>query len=124
MGCDSCKNKNGAEDLNVYIKGDGTKGAKQDIGFMIFNVLIRTLMFGISLLATPIIMLFVVYLLFKTIMLNKGDINLMPSLLAIGKGMGIGKKKTEDEHPDDYEDLDSNNPDEYELDEKVDTVEL
>jgi len=67
-------------------------------------------------------MLFVVYLMFKTIILNNGEINLTPTLLSVAKTLGIGKKKVEEEHPEDYEDLDSNKPDEYEIYEKVDKV--
>ena len=42
-------------------------------------------------------MLFVVYMLFKTIVLNNGQIDLYPSLLVFAKGLGIGKKKVEEE---------------------------
>jgi len=82
-------------------------------------------MFGVGLLLTPAIMIFVVWLLFKTVVLNRGSVNLMPSLLNLASGLGIGRKKTtEEEHPDDYEDLNPDNPDDYELDEKVDKIEL
>lgn len=129
MGCDSCKNKAASESLNLFIK-NGTKDTRvtetkqTDIGFQIFNILIRLFLFAIGLLLLPIIMFFVVYMLFKTIIMNKGEINLMPALLKLANGIGIGRKRNVDEHPEDYEDLDSENPDEYELDEKVDRVEL
>jgi hypothetical protein len=127
MGCDSCKNKAAGDSLKVFINGDkSTREARpKDIGFQIFNITIRLFMFGVGLLLTPAILLFVVYLLFKTIVLNKGQVNLMPPLLKLASGLGIGRKKSkEEEHPEDYEDLDPDNPDDYELDEKVDKIEL
>jgi hypothetical protein len=130
MGCESCKNKGASDSLNLFIKNKNkttkvVETKQTDIGFRIFNILIRLFLFGISLALVPIILLFVVYLLFKTIILNKGEINLMPALLKLANGIGIGRKKRNvDENPDDYEDLDTENPDDYEFDEKVDRVEL
>ena len=48
----------------------------------------------------------------------------MPPLLALANKIGIGKKRVEEEYPEDYEDLNSDNPDEYELVERVDKVEI
>jgi len=124
MSCESCKNKD-KNTLSVFHKNGEkveTEPKTTDVGFQIFNYSIRILIFAISLLATPLIMLFVVYLMFKTIILNNGEINLTPTLLSVAKTLGIGKKKVEEEHPEDYEDLDSNKPDEYEIYEKVDKV--
>jgi len=131
MGCKSCKNKKDglAEEalLSVFKKNGKkreTEPTKSDFGFQLFNVVMRVILFAIGLLTTPLIMLFVVYLLFKTIMLNRGDVDLMPTLLDFAKSIGIGKKKVEEEHPDDYEDLDSDNPDAYDIAERVDKVKL
>lgn len=128
MACKSCKDKQGASELlNVFKQGNSTEQREpspKDFGFVLFNVSIRTILFVISLVLVPVIILFVIYLLFKTIILNRGDVNLMPPLLALAKKMGIGKKRVEEEYPEDYEDLESDNPDEYELVEKVDKVEL
>jgi len=127
MACQSCKNKQGASELLNVFKQDNTKEREpspKEFGFILFNLSIRTILFLISLALVPVILVFVVYLLFKTIILNRGDVNLMPPLLALAKKIGIGKKRVEEEHPEDYEDLDSNNPEDYELVEKVDKVEL
>ncbi len=128
MSCKSCKN--GDTKLSVFQKNPNNKKREveptaKDFGFQIFNYAIRVILFVICLLATPLIMVFVVYILFKTVVLNKGDINITPLLLEIAKGLGIGKKKNvEDEYPEDYEDLDVNNPDEYESAERIDKIEL
>jgi len=131
MSCNNCKSKDndGVEEnlLSVFKRNPNkreTEPTTKDFGFQLFNISVRLLIFAISLLATPLIMVFVVYLLFKTIMLNNGQIDLMPVLLKAAKGFGIGKKKVEEEHPEDYEDLNSGNPEEYEIDERVDKVEL
>lgn len=98
MGCKSCKNKEVGESLNLFIKNNN-KGNKvvetnqTDIGFRIFNILIRLFLFGISMALVPFIMLFVIYMLFKTVILNKGEINLMPALLKLANGIGIGKRR-------------------------------
>jgi hypothetical protein len=124
MACKSCKNKQGASELLNSLKQDNEEPKQKDFGFVLFNISIRIILFSISLALVPLILLFVVYLLFKTIILNRGDINLMPPLLALAKKIGIGKKRVEEEYPEDYEDLNSDNPDEYELVEKVDKIEL
>ena len=130
MSCKSCKNKEeGIQEglLSVFKKNGPTverEVKETDIGFQIFNVAIRVLLFAIGLATTPLIMVFVVYLLFKTIILNDGEINLMPTLIHIAKQIGIGRKKTEEENPEDYEDLDSENPEEYDIAERVDKIEL
>ena len=121
MSCKSCKDKN--KNLDSLVKGDGSEDPiTKNIVFMIFNILIRIIMFGISLITTPIIMLFVVWMLFKTIMLNKGEINVMPSLVMVGKKMGIGKNKSK--KSDDHEDVDTSKPEDYELSEKVEKIKL
>lgn len=125
MGCESCKNKGGGDELlSVFKNGKDTKRdpTESDIGFKIFNYSIRGLIFIFSLLTVPVIIGFVIYLLFKIIILNKGDVNLMPSLLALAKKIGLGKKRSKES--DDYEDIDVDNPEEYEISEKVDNIEL
>lgn len=124
MGCQSCKNK-GNEILSVFKNPKNNENVEVEpkgVVFQIFNFLIRLFIFAISICLTPVIMLFVVYMLFKTVMLNSGEVNLTPTLLKVAKGIGIGKKRVEDEYPEDYEDLKSNNPEEYELDEQIDKV--
>ena len=127
MSCKSCKNKDEESVLSVFNRNPNKKETEptpKDFGFQLFNVSVRLLLFAISLAATPLIMVFVVYLLFKTLMLNNGQVDLMPTLLQMAKGFGIGRRKVEEENPEDYEDLDINNPDEYEIDERVDKIEL
>ena len=126
MGCQSCKDKQGtSEILNVFKNNkNNSEPTPKDFGFVLFNGVIRLALFAISLLMVPLILLLVVYLLFKTIILNNGEVNLMPPLLALAKKIGIGKKQIEEEYPDDYEDLESDNPDDYELEERVDKIVL
>ena len=124
MACKSCKNKQGASELLNSLKQGNEEPKPKDFGFVLFNISIRIVLFAISLALVPLILVFVVYLIFKTIILNRGDINLLPSLLALAKKFGIAKKRVEEEYPEDYEDLNSDNPDEYELVEKVDKIEL
>jgi len=130
MSCKSCKNKEeGIEEglLSVFRKDGGTpreEAKETEVKFQLFNIAIRVIIFAVTLLTTPLIMLFVVYMLFRTIILNKGQIDLMPSLISIATTIGLGKKKVEEEYPDDYEDLDSDNPDDYEVAERVDKVEV
>jgi hypothetical protein len=127
MGCKSCKDKSGASELLDAFKqnnSDGNELKPKSFVFAFFNISIRTILFVISLCLTPIIILFVIYLLFKTIILNNGAVDLMPPLLILAKKIGINKEKIEDKYPDDYEDLDYNNPDNYELDENIEKINL
>ncbi len=124
MACNSCKNKQGTSELLNSLKQGNEEQKPRDFGFILFDISIRIILFFISLTLIPIILVFVVYLLFKTIILNRGDVNLMPPLLALANKIGIGKKRVEEEYPEDYEDLNSDNPDEYELVERVDKVEI
>jgi hypothetical protein len=121
MSCQSCKEKN--KSLNSLVKGDGSEDPiTKNVVFIIFNILIRLLLFAITLVFTPIIMAFVVWMLFKTIILNKGEVNVMPSLVMVGKNLGIGKRKSNNH--DDREDVDTSKPEDYELDERVDKIKL
>lgn len=121
MGCQSCKKKKG----ELYVNNDAMVTESNDIGFKAFNIVLRIIMLGIGLSLSPLILVFIWYMLFKIIILDDGDVNLMPSMVLLGKKLGIGRpKKSEEKYPDDYEDLDSNNPDDYEIDEKIDKVEL
>jgi hypothetical protein len=127
MGCQSCKDKDKSESLNIFRKNksaDRLPAKKEDIVFRLFNIVVRLFMFLIGVILTPAITLFIIYLLFKTIVLNNGQVNLTPSLLKIATTLNIGKKKVEDENPEDYEDLDVDKPEDYELDEKIDKIVL
>jgi len=127
MGCESCKDKGKLESLNIFRKNKSTDklpSEKEDPAYKIFNVVIRAILFLASLITIPFILLFVVYLLFKIIILNNGQVNLTPSLLKIATVLRLGRNKVEDENPEDYEDLDVDKPEDYELDEKVDKIVL
>lgn len=124
MGCKSCKDKQGSSKILDGLKNNSINEEKpKDIGFLIFNVTIRVILFVITLVTVPIIMLLVIYLLFKTIVLNRGSVNLMPPLLALAKKMGIGRKQSKEENFDDSEDLNGTSED-YEIVEKVDKIVL
>lgn len=124
MSCKSCKNKQGSTKIVDELKNNGSnEETPKDFGFLIFNVTIRIILFAITLVTVPIIMLLVIYLLFKTIVLNRGSINLMPSLLALSKKMGIGRKDSKEENFDDSEDSNTTSED-YEIVEKVDKIVL
>jgi len=125
MGCQSCKEKSNTENLSVY-KNENLPRNKESkgVGFTIFEYSVKILIFSIVMLISPIIILFVWYLLFKTIILDKGNVSLMPFLLSVGKKLKIGIPQINYEDDDDYEDLDVNNPDDYVLDEPVDEIRL
>jgi hypothetical protein len=63
-------------------------------------------------------------LLFKTIIFNNGEVNLKPTLVVVANKIGLGNKKVEEKYPEDYEDLDSDNLDNYHISERVDKVEI
>ena len=104
MGCKSCKQKakENAEisDLNVFVSEDGKKISwYHDI----INLILRFTLFLVSLISLPFIMAFTVGMLFKVIVLNKSNVDVMPMLVKIGRGLGIGKDKKEYDDEDDEE---------------------
>jgi len=132
MGCKSCKNKNNEiseENLLSVFKRKSGKTQREPITgsetkFKLFNILIRIILFSVSLITVPIITLFIIYLLFKTIIFNNGEVNLKPTLVVVANKIGLGNKKVEEKYPEDYEDLDSDNLDNYHISERVDKVEI
>ena len=123
MGCNSCKDNKSAENLAVYNNADKLD-SNENRGpvFALFAFTIKLFLYFVTMLISPLILLFIWYILFKTIILNKDQINMMPFLISVGSKLGIGRKKIDYDNDDDYEDLDVNNPDEYELAEMVDEI--
>lgn len=125
MGCNSCKDKDNLDKLAVFKNADSPRNKKRkSTGFLIFEYSMKIAMFSITMLISPLILLFVWYLLFKTIILNNGKVNIMPFLILVGGKLGIGREEIDYENDDDYEDLDVNNPDDYVLVEPIDEIKL
>lgn len=123
MGCNSCKDNKSAENLAIYKNADNLdSNESRGPVFALFGFTIKLFLYFVTMLISPLILLFIWYILFKTIILNKGQINMMPFLISVGSKLGIGRKKIDYDNDDDYEDLDINNPDEYELAEMVDEI--
>jgi hypothetical protein len=97
MGC-NCKNND-----NQYSVGSDINLSKR-----ILNYSLRTIMFSLSLLTLPIILIFSVWLLFRTLVLNK-DVNIYEMLKFMAKT--FKNKNNEDDYDDDIYD----DEDEYEL---------
>jgi len=133
MGCRTCKNKDGidtneSEILKVFKRKSGKTEREIITGtetkFKIFNFIIRFIIFLVSLITVPIIILFIIYLLFKTILLNNGEVNLKPTLVVLANKIGLGNKKIEEKYPEDYDDLESDKLDDYHIAERVDKIKL
>jgi len=101
MGC-NCKNNKVESTINV-----GTTSKNKLIN-TILNFIIFLVIF---VLIIPIIIPFIGYILFKTIVLNNGEINMTSLLLKIGKKFIEDDDKDDDE--DDEDELYEN--DDYEL---------
>lgn len=97
MGC-NCKNSVQAKEINE----NRTTGNK------ITHYFLKTLMFLFIISLLPIINIYLVYIIFKMIVLNK-EIDIKPLLLAIGEK--FKEKIEEDEDEEDDVDFDSLTPD-------------
>ena len=95
-GC-NCKSKGnkGIDALN------NTNAPKEKLGPMIITYALKIVGFLILIAALPIINLFIIWFMFKTLVLNK-EVNMKPLLLAIGSKF---KEKNEDEEVEDYDSL-------------------
>lgn len=87
-GC-NCKNSAQAQQIN----DNRTTGVK------ITHYTLKTLMFLLMVVLLPIINLFLIYFMFKTLVLNK-EVDIKPLLLAIGKKF---KERDEDDYDDDID---------------------
>lgn len=97
MGC-NCK-----KDSNQYSVGSDVNVTKR-----ILNYSFRIIMFSLSLLTLPIIVIFSTWILFRTLVLNK-DVNITEMLKGVIKAF-----KTKNDDDDDDEDI-YDDEDEYEL---------
>jgi len=124
MGCNSCKDK--SNNLSVFKNADLPRNnqSEKTTGFLILEYSVKILLFLVTMMISPLILLFVWYLLFKTIVLNRGEVNMMPFLTASATKLGIGRPEKDYDSDDDYEDLDVNNPDDYELVEVIDEIRI
>jgi hypothetical protein len=93
-GC-GCKSNGNKDGLTSSIPSNEKLGQK------IVTYTLKSLMFLLLLLALPIINLFIIWFMFKTLVLNK-DINMKPLLLAIGQKF---KEKDDEEDDIDFDNL-------------------
>jgi hypothetical protein len=91
MGC-GCKNSNKIDNTLQKVS-DGEK--KINIG----KYVLKTFVFLIALIASPIIMLFIIWIMFNMLVLNK-NIDFKPLLMAIGN-----KFKREEKYDEDDEEI-------------------
>ena len=98
MGCNTCGGKTNQEDLN-----------KPNIGQ---NYIVRILIFSFSLISLPFIVVFVIWVLFKHIVLQK-QINITSFIQSVANKI----KKKDIEYPEEF--IDENdigfNPENFEL---------
>ena len=93
-GCNCKSDKN----IDSYI-ADANE-IKKPIGSTIGMYVLKTLAFLLMIVALPIINLFIIWFIFRTLILNK-TVDIKPLLYAIGKKF----KEDEDDDEDDYDDL-------------------
>ena len=86
MGC-NCKN--GSQEPIIDNRPTGVK---------ITHYVLKTLMFLLMIVLLPVINLFLIYFMFKTLVLNR-EIDIKPLLLAIGKKF---QRNDDEEDDDDY----------------------
>lgn len=94
MGC-NCKSD---KSIDSYLT-DSEK-PKEKIGPRIGTYILKSLAFLLMIAALPIINIFIIWFIFRTLMLNK-DVNIKPLLTVIGKKF---QDKEEDEE-EEYDDL-------------------
>lgn len=99
MGC-NCKN-----DGNQYSVSSDVNLTKR-----ILNYSLRIIMFSLSLLTLPIIVIASIWILFRTLVLNK-DVNITGMLKFMVKAFKNANNSNDDDDDDDYYD----DEDEYEL---------
>src|SRR3972149_8916056 len=84
MSCNSCKSKK-INILNPKASTNEPLNKKQLISLNVLNFSIRFFIFLISLLFVPIVVLITVYMLFKTIVLQNNDLNMLPAIIKFAK---------------------------------------
>ena len=114
MGC-GCKTKKG---VDTPINNENKP--KINIMANIIHYSIKLIGFGIGLILLPIIVLMIIYYMFKLIVLNK-DIDIKPLFVSLSKFMKqVGKDNAKDDDEDDDDDDDDTeweeiDPNEFEL---------
>jgi len=91
MSC-NCKSD---KKMNDYLK-DGE--SSESLSQVMLKYIFKSLVFLLLLVTLPIIVLFIIWFMFKMIVLNK-EVNVKPLLVAIGKKF----QQPMDDHEDDYE---------------------
>lgn len=111
MACSSCKKK--AVPL-AQTKGfvESVDMAKEPIGLRILLFLVKTIIFAISLVIVPIVVLpFSIYMLFKVIYFNQ-SVDVTTGLVNVGRML---VKDRDDDDDDDDDDIDDFDPEDLEL---------
>ena len=93
MGC-NCKNSAQAQEIH----DNRTTGVK------VTHYTLKTLAFLLMVVLLPVINLFLIYFMFKTLVLSK-EVDIKPLLLAIGKKFKDNSDEDDDEDDIDYETL-------------------
>lgn len=96
MGC-NCKGNN--KNIDSYL-GNGTKSTEK-LGPRIGTYILKSLAFVLMIAALPIINLFIIWFIFRTLILNK-EVNIKPLLTAIGKKF---QDKDEEEDETEFDEL-------------------
>ena len=116
MGCNSCKDKSSS--INQTINNMDDKGIESDNQSLnaANDWVFRIFTFIMAMVILPFTFPIIVWSLFKHMVL-KGEINLMPLFISLGKKLKLGAKNRvnenlEEEHYADPNDVD---PDDYEL---------
>ena len=105
--CKDKKSKNEIGDLELF-KNPNINNDK-DWFYKSLNFGIRIIIFLLALsLVVPTVIPFTVYMLFKTIILENGNIDIKPAMITLGKWMGLGNNSKDDE-------IDVTRPEEYQL---------
>jgi|ERR1035437_5762432 hypothetical protein len=94
MSC-GCKGNN--KNIDSYL-ADGTK-SQEKLGPKIVTYILKSIAFVLMIAALPIINLFIIWFIFRTLMLNK-EVDIKPLLSVIGK-------KFQDKQEDDEEEYDN-----------------
>ena len=99
MGC-NCKNKN-------VLNGESSSNeGKNALWVSIIEYSVKTLIFLLSLVfIIPIINVYLIYLLFKMVVLNKNveTVDMLNSIIKLGKRLNVDEDEEDDEEEEDYD---------------------
>ena len=94
----SCNCKSSVETQKVF--------DNKPLGVKISHYVLKTLAFLIMVALLPVINLFIIYFMFKTIVLNK-EVDVKPMLVSLGRKFKQMADEEDDEEEDDYNNLTS-----------------